>query len=323
MVLGASNDVNKPCSRKATKDISHSNVSLKVINARNLKDSDMEAPLLPPDKITIAGSMFRVLDPNIARAWYKKLAKDDYNSSKTRRNYVIGSYYSSMYGHQLSNIIEWKVTEDIDIKVMLKHNLFTYIKIRKCSDELSNSILILHNRLKNEIPNSCRHKYGDKGKMYALGKKNESKQYTLCVNNPDICEIIKKIVTFRKKWFVKTFPDDHKVYFDQPKSVDYMQDGLSDTMIHSVELCNSSHYDVFDKLITVSTWIEEEPSVTENWFLVFPNVTCDGKKAIVIKLFHGCTISWDASLLRHASSQVFYRIRGGGKSAGNCELRKK
>lgn len=56
---------------------------------------------------------------------------------------------------------------------------------------------------------------------------------------------------------------------------------------------------------------------------MFPNVTCDGKKAIAIKLFHGCTISWDASVLRHASSQVSYRMRGGGKSAGNCEIRKK
>ena len=97
MLLGASNDVNKPCSCKATKDVSLSNVSLKVINARNLKDSDSEAPLLPPDKITIAGSMFRVLDPIIARAWYKKLAKDDYNSSKTRRDcwYCSFSYTNS------------------------------------------------------------------------------------------------------------------------------------------------------------------------------------------------------------------------------------
>ena len=145
----------------------------------------------------------------------------------------------------------------------------------------------------------------------------------LCGNNPDICKMIKNIVTIRKIWFVKTFPDDYKICFDHPKSLEYMEEGLSDTMVHSVELFNSSHYDVFDESITASTWIEEEPLVTDNWFLVFPNVSCDGKKAIVIKLFHSCTISWNAGVLRHASSQVSYRIRGGGKSAGNCELRRK
>ena len=130
--------------------------------------------------------------------------------------------------------------------------------------------------------------------MFALGKKNEPSQYTLCCNNPDICKMIKNIVTIRKIWFVKTFPDDYKIWFDHPKSLEYMEEGLSDTMVHSVELCNSSHYDVFDDYITVSTWIEEEPFVTDNWFLVFPNVICDGKKAIVIKLF-----SWLYNILEY------------------------
>ena len=92
--------------------------------------------------------------------------------------------------------------------------------------------------------------------------------------------MIKNIVTFRKKWFVKTFPDDYKTCFDHPESLDYMEEGFSEMMVHSVELCNSSHYDVFDDFITVSTWIKEDPNITDNWFLVCPNITCDGKKPL-------------------------------------------
>ena len=73
----------------------------------------------------------------------------------------------------------------------------------------------------------------------------------------------------------------------------------------------------------MTTWVEEKENNTENWYLVFPNVTTDNNNATIIKLFHGCTICWDASKLRHASSVPSYRIKGGGTSSGNCELRKK
>ena len=96
-------------------------------------------------------------------------------------------------------------------------------------------------------------------------------------------------------------------------------------MVHGTELCNASHYDSQDESVTVSTWIEKIPNNSENWYLVFPNVSCDnGKKATIIQLFHECTVLWDARVPCHASSQLTYRIRGGGgRPAGNCELRQK
>ena len=47
------------------------------------------------------------------------------------------------------------------------------------------------------------------------------------------------------------------------------------------------------------------------------------RRAIVIKLFHGCTINWNGALIKHCSSNTTQRIQGGGTSAGNCELRRK
>ena len=38
--------------------------------------------------------------------------------------------------------------------------------------------------------------------------------------------------------------------------------------------------------------------------LVFPNVTKDDKEAIIIKLSHGCTVSWDGKISIHASSNA-------------------
>ena len=112
-----------------------------------------------------------------------------------------------------------------------------------------------------------------------------------------------------------------KVHID----IDYMKDNLTDFMVHSIALCNSSHYDVNDSTITITTWVEDIVGNTDNWYLVFPNVALidnlKNKKATLIKLSHGCTVSWDASKLRHASSKVSYKRRG--SSAGNCETKKK
>ena len=85
-----------------------------------------------------------------------------------------------------------------------------------------------------------------------------------------------------------------------------MKESLTDFMVHSIGLVNSSHYDYSDETYTITTWIEEIDGITDNWYLVFPNLTTDFKNATVIKLFHGCTVCWDASVLRHASSKISY-----------------
>ena len=158
--------------------------------------------------------------------------------------------------------------------------------------------------------------------MYALGCKGFEKEYVLSKNNKDIQQLIYSIGSRRRLWFKNNFPIEFNDNFKSDINVTYMKNGLSNFMVHSIGLANSSHYDINDKSVTVTTWVEETINNTVNWYLVFPNVSCDNKNAIIIQLFHGCTIVWDASLLRHASSKVCYRIKGGGKSSGLCELRK-
>ena len=104
------------------------------------------------------------------------------------------------------------------------------------------------------------------------------------------------------------FPELYNEKFNGPTTLPYTKDSLSDTMVHSISLTNASHYDFDDISHTCATWIEEFEGITNNWYLVFPNVCINGSKGMVIKLFDGCTVNWDASLLRHASSKVNYNF---------------
>ena len=75
----------------------------------------------------------------------------------------------------------------------------------------------------------------------------------------------------------------------------------------SVNLGNSSHYDVNDATQGYAVWTEENPSMGSNWFFVMPNV--HGKRpdgvpflGLAVRLCHGAAISWDGRALRHCTS---------------------
>ena len=294
--------------------------SIKQIVAKSIPDQHPSAPILPPDMIPFLGISQVMTSVSEAKNWYNML-----RHNKTKRCYVFGSYYKKMFDHHLSDIIDWKKTGDIDITVLCNNNKFTTISVRSAPLELSNSILKLHKRLKKVSPNCRGEKTGDTGQMYSLGKRDEQRQYVTSARNRDIRVMMRQIGLERKQWFEKEYPDEYNKHFSTPNTLQYLRNTLSDFMVHSVELCNSAHYDVNDETITTATWIEETIGNTANWFFIFPNVTRDMKKAIVIQLFHGCTVTWDANELKHCSSKVEYRIRGGGggTSAGNCELRRR
>ena len=109
-------------------------------------------------------------------------------------------------------------------------------------------------------------------------------------------------------------------------------------------MANASHYDNKDGSLTISTCVEDTLGNTQNWYLLFPNLKChmtnspenmtndnytssvvtnNQNRATAIQLFHGCTVNWDVSRLRHASSQVSYRDNRNCTSGGNCQVRKR
>ena len=82
------------------------------------------------------------------------------------------------------------------------------------------------------------------------------------------------------------------------------------TMDLSVNLSNSSHYDVNDGCQGFSIWTEDNPGTTKKWYFVLPNVEGQFPKSdrkfsgIAIELRHGVLISWDGRLIRHCTSHI-------------------
>ncbi len=82
------------------------------------------------------------------------------------------------------------------------------------------------------------------------------------------------------------------------------------TIDMSVDLGNSSHFDVNDASQAFSVWLEEMVGHEENRFFVLPNVHGvrleQGKQiefqGMAVKLGHGVAISWDSRKIRHCTS---------------------
>ena len=86
-----------------------------------------------------------------------------------------------------------------------------------------------------------------------------------------------------------------------------MSESLTCEFVRSCDLINSSHYDCADLANGIVTWIEHIPGLCKNWFFVMENVTMDGKRGLVIPIYHGLSLAWNGKIIRHCSS---YEKRG-------------
>ncbi len=85
---------------------------------------------------------------------------------------------------------------------------------------------------------------------------------------------------------------------------------VSHSMDVSVDLSNTTHFDVNDASQGFSTWTEHVPGSTKSWYFVLPNVF--GKKTrtgptyngVAIKLSHGVLVSLDGRVIRHGNSMM-------------------
>ena len=97
------------------------------------------------------------------------------------------------------------------------------------------------------------------------------------------------------------------------------------TQDFSINLTNSSHYDVGDASRGYAVWVEggavRGKSGNDGWYFVLPNVVvvsgqeggeCE-KGGIAIRLGHGVTISWDGRVLRHCTSQPIAMSQEGNR----------
>ena len=102
--------------------------------------------------------------------------------------------------------------------------------------------------------------------------------------------------------------------------IDYIDWRVGSTIIMSVNLANAAHYDINDDSRCFAIFVEKIPGDATNWFLVFPNISYNGSKGLVIRLTHGTAVDWDGLRMKHATSRAKRHPNNGlfGMFFGSC-----
>ena len=83
-------------------------------------------------------------------------------------------------------------------------------------------------------------------------------------------------------------------------------DGISSSMAVSVDLANSTHYNVNDASMGFVVLSESKPHTTTHWNFVLPNVLVKFNNhsyhGLSLQLHHGACIHFDGGIIRHGTS---------------------
>jgi hypothetical protein len=83
-------------------------------------------------------------------------------------------------------------------------------------------------------------------------------------------------------------------------------DGISSSMAVSVDLANSTHYDVHDASMGFVVFSESKPHTTTDWNFVLPNILVKFNNhtyhGLSLQLHHGACIHFDGRIIRHGTS---------------------
>ena len=84
-----------------------------------------------------------------------------------------------MFGFDNVNIIDWNLSNNVDVKLHLDDGNETVIKIRNAPLTLTEKITKLHMCLSSTRGNARGKRTGDCGQMIALGRKNKKEEYVI------------------------------------------------------------------------------------------------------------------------------------------------
>ena len=218
------------------------------------------------------------------------------------------------------------------------------VEIQDLSEEtvLLDSITRMGSTVSNRKGN-CRQNVGDEGDMFAFGqratepvattsgttlKRNNKKKgrttpnrnnpdlvYQLNRDNPNVATAIQMVAAETTRVMKIYAPKElesiqeaerPKLLRCHPNVLSMMggKDGPGTCIMFSRDLANAAHIDFKDNSRSFAIWVEEKPGVAQNWYFVLPDVSIDGSKGVLIPLFHGCAISWNGRIIRHATSRT-------------------
>jgi hypothetical protein len=197
-----------------------------------------------------------------------------------------------------------------DLKLRIARRASLLLKITRCNTAIRRGM---------RTTSGVRNTGGDVGNMYAIGMRVEGDGATMIpyAANEKVDELVLRDMVAALcclgrlcypdlMHLIKTLESDSGVPMMSPMDG---KDGdwVGRTIDMSVNLGNSSHFDVNDCSQGFAVWTEEMPGKASNWYFIMPNVfgtRADGKpfSGLAVRLYHGVAISWDGRVLRHCTS---------------------
>ena len=214
--------------------------------------------------------------------------------------------------YEVADIIEVNKWERTKINVTTSDGQITTIEIFHDGNKNHSHLINCRNLgkfLSAFKGNTFRNKRKDGGDMYILGngtRMNEQSTVTYgLTNSVGVDKLLHNISNTSLEYYTSIgFEKEVKEIVKQKKikNHEFMENCFVNSIVSSCNLINSAHLDVNDATDSIVTWTDDNIVDTENWYFLLPNVTRDGKKAIIIKIQDGMTIKWDATVLFHCST---------------------
>ena len=255
-----------------------------------------------------ARSRIEYKDVDEARCAYRTSISMKRNRRKHQK-FLQGSRYKSIFFECSYEIDVRKYGGMIDLNITLDKDKLTTLKIRDLSGEFQAMKVIKEFSENSNKDSEARCASGDSGNMFAFGYNNST--YGDYVSMKDSKMEIRKYSTTARKLLDRYFKDEVREIMNADKSQKVTpseamggDNGISAYTLVSRDLINAAHYDL-DTSVGISIFTEKIPGKSTNWFFVLPNTTVNGKsdkKAVIIKLFDGCTLSWDGRKVYHCTA---------------------
>lgn len=306
--------------------------------------SDGDGPMLPPD-VFDGEDCASWPHPYLAAEYNRRLAHAN-SARKDGRHYAASCHHfrlpESCWIIDPNKVNNMDLVVDVADRVhfrnrqsviMIRHGMPGILKsgshqgdhdkIPKDTDEVDEALGIIthHNSVlrRRSSKGGARARGGDAGTMHAIGTLVDMDTVTTLpyAANSHVPEgLLRNMVVALSQIGRHFFPQVYAVIRDLESDAGVLplppMDGAGGshvgcTVDMSVNLGNSSHYDVHDASQGYSVWTEEMQGLGANWFFILPNLhgtRPDGRPfaGVAIRLSHGVAISWDGRVIRHCTS---------------------
>lgn len=281
-----------------------------------LREDSIECPILPPDsqECLQRGPSVRIAFDNVkeAREAYK-IGMGMRASKYNRRKFLNGGCYRNIFFDNGLELDVRKYGGNMNLNIAISDGKVSVLKIRDLSGEREMLKVIKDFSEKSNKDSGARCNSGDSGSMFAFGMHGISQGDYISMKDEAMMDCCRTYNIIARNLLDKYFKEDVKDIIEADRRQGIVpsesmggKDGISAYSLVSRDLVNAAHYDL-DTSVGISIFNERIPGLGINWFFILPNTIVEGgskDKAIMIKLFDGCTLSWDGRDIFHCTGTL-------------------